>query len=118
MDSYKGLTNSKMSETKRPGPIPSPQALPVQATIDSKLKAAAESVFASLGLTPSEAIRLFYTQVALHRGLPFELKIPQETTTPDVPIPAPAPPPSTEPEPEDPDDLKSYENIDQLFDNL
>jgi DNA-damage-inducible protein J len=33
-----------------------------------------------LGLTPTEAIRLFYQQVTLHRGLPFPVRIPNATT--------------------------------------
>ena len=29
-----------------------------------------------LGLTASDAIRLFYRQLALHKGLPFDVKLP------------------------------------------
>jgi DNA-damage-inducible protein J len=35
-------------------------------------KAAAESVFAELGLSATDAVRMFYKQVALRQGLPFE----------------------------------------------
>jgi DNA-damage-inducible protein J len=31
-------------------------------------------------MTSTEAIRLFYTQVSLHKGLPFAVKIPNEKT--------------------------------------
>lgn len=48
--------------------------------MDSKLKAEAEGVLEALGLNASEAIRLFYTQVALRKGLPFDVKIPNATT--------------------------------------
>ena len=34
----------------------------------------------ALGLNASEAITLFYRQVALRRGLPFEIKLPNATT--------------------------------------
>lgn len=44
--------------------------------IDETLKENAEAVLAQLGLTPSDAIKLFYRQVELHGGLPFEIKIP------------------------------------------
>ncbi len=50
----------------------------VQSKMPPDLKAAAESVFARLGLSPSEAIRVFYKQVELHQGLPFDLKIPAQ----------------------------------------
>lgn len=38
-----------------------------------------QSVFESLVNTP-EAIRLFYSQICLQKGLPFEVKIPNATT--------------------------------------
>ena len=49
----------------------------VRARISPTLKRSAESVFESLGISPSQAIVLFYKQVEIHRGLPFELKIPE-----------------------------------------
>ena len=42
--------------------------------IDEKVKKDAETVFASLGLTPTMAINLFYHQVIRVNGIPFELK--------------------------------------------
>lgn len=52
----------------------------IRARIDSSLKAEAEGVFAALGMNATEAITLFYTQVKLNQGLPFEVKIPNKTT--------------------------------------
>ncbi len=52
----------------------------IEARIDETLKQAAEAVFAQLGISPSEAIRLFYRQVELHNGLPFEVRIPNKDT--------------------------------------
>ncbi len=52
----------------------------VRARIDPATKTAAEGVFAELGISPSEAVRLFYRQVELHRGFPFELRVPNEET--------------------------------------
>jgi len=43
--------------------------------IDIRLKKKAAKVFDRLGLTEAEAIRLFYAQVDLHRGIPFPLMI-------------------------------------------
>ena len=48
----------------------------VHVRMDSKLKDSAESVFSQLGLSSSDAIKLFYKQVELNGGLPFEIKIP------------------------------------------
>ena len=49
----------------------------VRARMEPKLKANAEGIFSALGLTPSQAIVLFYKQVDLHGGLPFELVVPR-----------------------------------------
>jgi DNA-damage-inducible protein J len=52
----------------------------IQVRIDPKTKAAAEAIFAKLGINPSDAVRLFYHQVELSQGIPFELKIPNAQT--------------------------------------
>jgi len=52
----------------------------VRARTSVKVKNQAESVFKKLGLTSSQAIRLFYQQVALHKGLPFDVRIPNKET--------------------------------------
>ena len=48
--------------------------------VEPELKSQAEAVFSELGLSPTEAITLFYTQVTLHRGLPFAVGIPNAET--------------------------------------
>ncbi len=52
----------------------------VRARIEPELKDKAEHVFRKLGLTATQAIRLFYKQVQLRDGLPFEVAIPNEIT--------------------------------------
>jgi DNA-damage-inducible protein J len=52
----------------------------INTRIDPKLKKAVEKVFARLGLSAGEAIRLFYAQVKLHQGLPFDVKVPNDET--------------------------------------
>jgi DNA-damage-inducible protein J len=47
---------------------------------DEKVKKEAEFILNKLGLSPSDAINLFYRQVALQKGLPFDVKIPNEET--------------------------------------
>ena len=50
----------------------------VRARVDSGLKKDTEKVFEKLGLTTTEAIRLFLAQVKLRGGLPFEVRIPTD----------------------------------------
>ena len=52
----------------------------VRARIEPDLKDKAEQVFRKLGLTSTQAITLFYKQVELRNGLPFDVVIPNETT--------------------------------------
>lgn len=52
----------------------------IRARVEPELKHEAERVFTTLGLSPTEAITLFYKQTALHNGLPFELRIPTDET--------------------------------------
>jgi len=52
----------------------------IRARVEPELKEEAEAVFDKLGLSPTEAVTLFYRQVALHRGIPFELRVPNATT--------------------------------------
>lgn len=52
----------------------------VRARIEPDLKENAEYVFNELGLTTTQAITLFYKQVVLRRGLPFDIEIPTDTT--------------------------------------
>ena len=49
----------------------------VYARIDTELKNNAEGIMAQLGITPSSAIQMLYSQVVLQRGLPFELRLPK-----------------------------------------
>jgi len=52
----------------------------VRARLEPKLKNRAEHVFHRLGLNPTQAITIFYKQVELRGGLPFDVTIPTETT--------------------------------------
>lgn len=57
-----------------------PKTEMIRVRVEPELKSQAEAVFAELGLSATEAITLFYTQVALHRGLPFAVRIPNAET--------------------------------------
>ena len=43
--------------------------------IDGKGKKEGEKILEELGLSVSDAIRLFLRQVVSHRGLPFEMRV-------------------------------------------
>ena len=51
----------------------------IRARTSPELKTEVESIFQELGLSTSEAINLFYSQVKLNKGLPFEVKIPSDS---------------------------------------
>ncbi|MCF6226443.1 MAG: type II toxin-antitoxin system RelB/DinJ family antitoxin [Xanthomonadales bacterium] len=53
----------------------------IHTRIDASLKAGAEDILKKIGLSSSEAVRLFYHQIELNQGLPFDLKIPNALTT-------------------------------------
>lgn len=46
------------------------------ARIEPDVKEKAESILAALGIPASKAINIFYKQIILQRGLPFEVKMP------------------------------------------
>lgn len=78
----------------------------IQARIDPDIKAKAQKIFNALNISMSEAISIYLTQVTLHRGIPFEIKIPNKITA------------STLLKSEEGKELKEVENIAQLFEEL
>ena len=48
------------------------------ARIEPDVKEKAESILDSLGIPASSAINMFYKQIILQRGMPFELKLPEQ----------------------------------------
>ena len=46
------------------------------ARIEPDVKEQAEAILQTLGIPASNAINIFYKQIILQRGLPFELKVP------------------------------------------
>ena len=53
----------------------------VYARIDTEIKENAESILSQLGISPSSAIQMFYSQIVLKRGIPFELRLPSRKPT-------------------------------------
>ena len=53
----------------------------VYARIDSGLKERAESILQQLGISPSSAIQMLYSQIVLTRGMPLDLHLPSHKPT-------------------------------------
>jgi DNA-damage-inducible protein J len=51
-----------------------------RALLDPEIKKEAEEILREMGLSVSQSFELFYRQVIAHRGLPFELHVPNKTT--------------------------------------
>ena len=84
----------------------------INVRIDSNVKESAEAVFASLGITPTAAISLFYNQVIRTNSIPFELKadIPNKETLLAVN--------ELEKMENNPEKYKGYNDIDSLMEDL
>jgi len=78
----------------------------IQTRVNPELKQKAQEIFNTLNLSMSEAISLFLTQVTLHRGIPFKIKIPNNLTL------------KTLKNIEEGKDLKEVSSIDELFEEL
>lgn len=48
----------------------------VYVRMDAKLKDKAESILSQLGISPSSAIQMLYSQIVLNNGMPFESRLP------------------------------------------
>ena len=48
------------------------------ARIEPEVKEQAEGILSALGIPVSNAINMFYKQIILHRGIPFDVKLPIE----------------------------------------
>jgi DNA-damage-inducible protein J len=74
--------------------------------VDPDLKADAEKVLSKLGISTTEAINLFLSQVRLRRGLPFDVKIPNKTTLKAIK------------DAEEGRNLGSYDSLDTFFEKM
>jgi DNA-damage-inducible protein J len=52
----------------------------IRARTDTHLKEKVEKIFEDLGLNATAAINIFYKQVLLSHGLPFDVRLPNATT--------------------------------------
>lgn len=47
----------------------------VRARVEPQLKEDAETILAELGISTTEAIRMFLSQIRLRKGIPFEVEL-------------------------------------------
>ena len=52
----------------------------IQTRVDPVLKKHAQTILKKLNISMSEAISMYLSQITLHNGIPFELKIPNDIT--------------------------------------
>jgi len=78
----------------------------VRARIDPDLKAEVVELLNTLGVSTTDAITMFFSQIKLQQGLPFPVKIPSETTR------------RTFEATDNGRELHSYESLDDLFESL
>ena len=56
------------------------QTATVHARLDSETKRASEAILKKIGMTPTDAVRLLYRQIALRGEFPVELRVPNALT--------------------------------------
>lgn len=52
----------------------------IRARTTKHLKEAAETILRYLGVTPSQAINMFYMQIVINRGIPFTIDLEEDDT--------------------------------------
>ena len=77
----------------------------VHARVEPRTKKKAEGVLRKLGMSPTEAIRLFYRQICLRGGLPFPVLVPNELTKGTLDKSAKG------------KDVKTFESLDEMFED-
>ncbi|MEA3371730.1 MAG: type II toxin-antitoxin system RelB/DinJ family antitoxin [Campylobacterota bacterium] len=53
----------------------------VKARVDENVKLEVAQILHDIGLNTSQAINIFFKKVIAEKGIPFELKVPNEATT-------------------------------------
>ena len=78
----------------------------IQTRVDPGLKQKATDILNTLNISMSEAIAIYLAQITLHRGIPFEIKIPNAVTA------------KTLQDSERSKELRQVSGIDELFKEL
>ena len=77
----------------------------IHARVEPRTKKKAEGVLRKLGMSPTEAIRLFYTQICLRGGLPFRVLIPNDLTKETLDRSAKG------------QDVEAFDSLDEMFES-
>jgi len=77
----------------------------IHARIEPQTKEKAEGVLRKLGMSPTEAIRLFYSQICLRGGIPFRVLIPNNLTKETLDKSAKG------------QDVESFDSLDEMFES-
>ena len=78
----------------------------IQTRVDPVIKNNAQIILKKLNISMSEAISMYLSQITLHEGIPFELKIPNQVTA------------KTLKSTENGEDVHKVDSIDTLFQEL
>lgn len=77
----------------------------IHARINPDTKIKAETILHQLGMTPTEAIRMFYAQITLQNGLPFAVTLPNTLTA------------ATLTKSYQGEDIETFDSLDEMFEN-
>jgi addiction module RelB/DinJ family antitoxin len=58
-----------------------PKSANIYVRVEPHIKEQAEAILSKLGISMANAIQIYLNQIVLRGGIPFEIKLPQETTT-------------------------------------
>lgn len=75
----------------------------VRARMAPGLKAEVESLLEQLGVTTTDAINMFFSQIRLRKGIPFSIEMPNKITR------------QTFEATDRGEDLRAYKNLDEMF---
>ncbi len=78
----------------------------IQTRVDPEVKRNAQDILNTLNISMSEAISMFLSQITLHKGIPFDVKIPNPITA------------QTLMDSEDGKELHTVANVTELFHEL
>ena len=78
----------------------------IRARVEPGLKDDVEKLLQRLGVTTTEAITMFYSQIRLRQGLPFPVEVPNATTR------------KTFQATDRGEDLNTFDNLDKMFEAL
>lgn len=78
----------------------------IQTRVDPEVKEHAQAILKKLNISMSEAISMYLSQITLHNGIPFELRIPNTVTA------------STLKDSENGANVHHVDSVDELFQEL